>query len=443
MGRQLIGGSVLVLLYAVLILTCFSCTKSFDSQPGTTVYINYSDSTGYQMIRNGSPFFIKGASGISQLSVLREYGANTVRVYHPDSLGQVLDQAQRLGLAVVADLPLPAYDSRYPGLSDPEELARQSEILTSIVERYKDHPALLFWMLGNEVFQSGYGGGFIKGYNELARTLRELDPDHPISTSVVRHQLATLQLSWRGVEVDFLSLNIFGKMPSFEETKYWLTAIWRGPYLFSEWSFNGPWESESTAWGVPIESPSHTKAEHLRQRYTDYIAPIDDGRFLGSLVFFWGHKQEQTPSWFSLFTEDGRTSEMAFTLRNLWQNTQVPYPGPSIEYLLLDGKGARDNILLSGGWLVKATAKYTRGDTSAGMTYRWRIAPEDWLGTTTPPEDIVALRQLLVDSDRDALTFRLPTLPGPYRVFLTVSDTTGYFATANVPFYVLSDDNAK
>ncbi len=435
--------TVAVLFYIAFLN--FSCTDTPRRPPAdASVYVSYDETVGYQLIRNGAPFFIKGGSGSSELERLREYGGNTVRVYEPDSLPRVLKDAHRLGLAVVADLPLPQYDKRYPGLSDSEEVAAQLAYIREVVEANRDHPALLCWMLGNEVFQSGYGRNFVRGYNELAAAVRKMDPNHPITTAVIRHQLANIKMSWQDVEVDFISLNIFGKLSSFEETRFWLSAIWRGPYLFSEWSTNGPWESERTTWQVPIEATSRKKAEQLRERYARFIAPIDNGRFLGSLVFYWGLKQEQTPTWFSLFSEQGHTSEMAFTLRNLWQETELPYPGPGIEYLLLDGKGAQDHILLTSGDSVTATTNFPGGVTPRdSLHYRWRISPEDWLGESTLSADIPALDQLLIASSLDSLTFRVPALSGPYRVYLTVSDTSGYYATANTPFFVLNPAHAK
>ena len=441
MGRHLCGGTILALFYALI---SFSCTTSSDSSGSGTVYVSHDDTLGYQIIRDGSPFFVKGASGSSHLELLKEYGGNTVRVYSPDSLGRILDEAQRLGLAVVADLPLPQYDRRYPGLSDPEEMERQLVGLRKIVKAHKDHPALLYWMLGNEVFQSGYDRKFVQGYNTLAAAIREMDPNHPVSTAAIRHQLAGMELSWQEVDVDFISLNIFGKLSSLDDTKFWLSAVWRGPYLFSEWSTNGPWESELTAWQVPIEATSRKKAEQLRERYAGFVEPIHDGRFLGSLAFYWGFKHEQTPTWFSLFSADGRTSEMAFTLQNLWNGTNVEYPGPGIEYLLLNGKGAKDEVMLPAGSEVTATATFPTPVPDTGeLTYQWRVSPEDWLGEKAMPEDITALNQLMISSSIDSLHFRVPSLSGPYRVYLSVTDTAGYFATANIPFFVLSTGNAK
>ncbi len=441
-GRYLNGGAVAVLLYALLF--SFSCTNTSHPPADARVYVSHDQVLGYQLIRDGAPFFIKGASGSSELKRLREHGGNTVRVYEPDSLPRVLEEAHRLGLAVIADLPLPQYDSRYLGLADPLEIAEQLAYLREVVEKNRGHPALLCWMLGNEVFQMGYGRDFVRGYNELAEAVRKMDPNHPITTAAVRHQLADMNLSWRDIKVDFISLNIFGNVNSFDETRFWLSAIWRGPYLFSEWGTDGHWESERTPWQVPIEATSRKKAELLRERYTKFIAPIDDGRFLGSLAFYWGFKQEQTPTWFSLFSEQGQTSEMVFALGNLWQETDLPYPGPGIEYLLVDGKGARDQILLNPGDSVTAEATFPVGvHPTDSLRYQWRISPEDWLGASDFSDDIFALHQLVISSSLDSLVFRVPALGGPYRIYLTVSDTLGFYATANTPFFVLNPAHAK
>jgi hypothetical protein len=38
--------------------------------------------------------------------------------------------------------------------------------------------------------------------------------------------------------------------------------------------------------------------------------------------------------------------------------------------------------------------------------------------------------------------FVVPDMPGPYRLYATVTDSTGYAATANFPFYVIAAPDA-
>lgn len=391
-------------------------------------------------MRNGEAFSVAGGAGGNALETLQELGGNTVRVYDPDRLAVVLDRAQELGLAVVADLPLPAYypGADYDGLSTP---GLQDSVLRT-VDRFRDHPALLFWMLGNEVFTAGYDGEYLRRYNALAEAVRQRDPDHPISTGVIPHQLLKLSLSWTRLNVDFLSINIFGNLTNFEQVKTYLSPLWRGPYLISEWGVNGPWEERSTTWGAPIESPSSTKARQLAERYAMGFGGGKDDRQLGNLVFYWGQKYERTPSWFSLLSATGEVSEMAFTLGNLWTGRDLPYPGPRVDYLLLNGQGAAADILLAAGEVATARAVFPESPPD-GLSAQWEIRAEDWQGQGEIGQGPEPLPGLLRTHDLTSVTFQAPLPEGPYRLYYQVTDSAGYFATANIPFYVLPAPDAK
>jgi hypothetical protein len=58
---------------------------------------------------------------------------------------------------------------------------------------------------------------------------------------------------------------------------------------------------------------------------------------------------------------------------------------------------------------------------------------EDWNYPKGPP----VVSRLFADSTLPVTDFRAPQKEGPYRVFITVYNSKGYFATANIPIYVI------
>ena len=80
------------------------------------------------------------------------------------------------------------------------------------------------------------------------------------------------------------------------------------PFMVTEWGTIGYWEMEKTRWGVPFETTSSEKADILARAHREILAPLE-GQLIGSYVFFWGQKQERTPTWFGLLTEDGSETE--------------------------------------------------------------------------------------------------------------------------------------
>lgn len=55
---------------------------------------------GYTLLRDGKPYFIKGAGGTRYMDRLKEYGGNSIRTWGTNNAQQILDEAQRLGLTV-------------------------------------------------------------------------------------------------------------------------------------------------------------------------------------------------------------------------------------------------------------------------------------------------------------------------------------------------------
>jgi hypothetical protein len=93
----------------------------------------------------------------------------------------------------------------------------------------------------------------------------------------------------------------------------------------------GPWTTDAqNAWGAYIENTSTKKAEQYLTIYQKYM-PVNDPGFLGSMVFYWGQKQELTPTWFSLFDENGAETEMVQVMQYLWTGIKVPEKAPYIK----------------------------------------------------------------------------------------------------------------
>ncbi|NHF61391.1 hypothetical protein FK220_018705 [Flavobacteriaceae bacterium TP-CH-4] len=394
------------------------------------------------MIRNGNPFHIKGASGNAFLKELKDAGANTIRVYDTMNLKKYLVKAEELGLAVVIDIPLPRYQTNSDTIyKNPVLFAKLLEDTGKFVNRFKDHPAVLYWILGNEVYYPKlYANDFISGYNRLLEKVREIDPNHPISTTVSSSGLKKVfSILVKSPDLDFISVNNFGSLNDFTLDKN-ILFFWQGPYVISEWGINGPWETETTKWAAPLEETGTKKAEQYKNRYVKNIQAIDDGRCLGSLAFFWGQKQERTHTWFSLFADNGYKSQVVFELQNLWQDVDRQFQGPKIDYLLLNGQSASENILISHNREVKAALFYLKNDSVASYDTEWTVRPENW---NYLPQEVEqrpdSIPDLIVRKDNFGLTFKTPTQEGPYRLFVKVSSESGYYTTANIPFYVIKE----
>ncbi len=394
-----------------------------------TVKVERSPS-GYQLLRGGQPFLIKGAGGRSYLDVLKEAGGNSIRTWGEDDLEPLLDRANELGLTVTIGIWLgqPRQGCNY---ADPSFVRSETEKSIRFFRRYKNHPALLMWGLGNEMEGDGNDPNIWKTVNEIARIAHREDPGHP--TMIVIAELGGKKLDmYRTLcpDVDVLGINSYAGLHSLGERIE--KARFDRPYVVTEFGPPGPWEVGQTGWKAPIEPSSTNKAEAYRRNYARSIAGYP-GKCLGSYAFFWGNKQEATSTWFGLFLASGERLEAVDVLTEAWTGHPPANHSPRIREIHWDGK---EKTLLP-GTRQKATVVTDDPDRDT-LTVRWEIRSEsmdrreggDREAEPPPhPESFIHARGLDFE-------FKTPTRSGPCRLFVFVYDGKGNAATANVPFLV-------
>jgi len=422
----------------ILVAAAVSCSRQQDTLLGK---VHIEEKNGkYTLYRDGKPFYIKGASGDAHFDVLKRAGGNTVRVWDTLNLAKVLDSAAANEIAVVVGLPV--FNSDYMAFyNNGNKVARQYEAFKSVVSRFKKHPAVLMWCIGNELdfpHKPAYLN-FYKAFNELTEMIHQEDPDHPVTTTVMNFNSKNIFNINARCNVDLISFNIFGRLSFLRDELKGVSLFWNGPFMLTEWGINGPWEgTEQTAWGAYIEDNSTKKADIYLERYKTYM-PVENPRFLGALAFFWGNKQEGTHTWFSMFDENGAESEAVSTMQYIWTGKREQYPLPQIKYMLLDKKGAGDNIILSPG--NHSSAEVLMLERAKIKTVKWQMFKEDWYKKNNlhSTRKLKPIAGLIGDERGLNVNFMAPTEEGPYRIFATIYDENGHFATVNTPFYVITD----
>lgn len=418
--------------------------KNAYKKTDSTVFIK-KDSSGYCLYRNNKPFQIQGATGKVQFKALSDIGGNTIRVYDTINIKFVLDRALKNNLGVIIDIPLPKYSKHYNYYSNKTNNNRLKKKVKKLVNTYKNHPALLIWNLGNEIDYPliAIKNDFIKTYNELIDIIHLEDPNHPVGTTLIPSRTQTLGIHLHSSKIDIIGFNAFGNLkmikPLMEKISYVKSPL---PYYISEFGSNGPWEEKMTPWQIPIEQTSTKKAEQYTEQFHKYVG--NDENSLGNLVFFWGQKQEHTHTWFSIFDEKGRKSEVYYSVKSFWGNpvskSELP---PQLKYMLIDDKGAKDRLVFNANETKSARVlmeSEIEGEIDTTFTYKWEIYKEGWNYNQTESEDKpVKILETEVKADFKSFSFKVPNHEGPYRIFVYVYDQKGNFATSNTPFYVLKE----
>ena len=174
--------SIFAILFSGLFLFCMNSEKA-----------DVISVSGRQILVNAVPYTIKGicyhpvpkgSSTVSfgnlkeDLELMKEAGINTIRVYSPITEKAVLDLIQQAGLRVIMGF----------GYNQDGKFDILSGTFADYVKTFRDHPAILFWELGNEYnYHPEWFGGHIENWyhalNDAAEKIHQIDPSHPVATA--------------------------------------------------------------------------------------------------------------------------------------------------------------------------------------------------------------------------------------------------------------------
>lgn len=384
---------------------------------------------GTQIQVDGMPFIANGAAGQTRLGDLKGVGATVVRTFGEDP-GPILDAAQRAGLKVIVGFWM-GHPRRGFDYANRNAVETQLAALRQMVEHHHSHPALLAWGIGNEVevgLTPAQSEAVWPAIEEAARLTKMLDPSHPVMAVLAdtgTDKVARLRAA--APSVDILGLNAYG------DSLHTITGRaraqgWTGPIIVTELGAIGQWQAGTTPWGAPVEPTSTEKADRVRL----YLQALKKSQ-TGAVAFYWGQKQEVTPTWHSLFLPSGEWTETVQVMAQAWDGHP---PGgdnkaPRILSLRLPGPASVEQ----GQPLeVRLAATDPDGDP---LKVQWQVMSETLVKNGAgEPEPIPPSHEQAI-RDPSPAGVRIEGLkPGHYRVFVVVHDGRGAAATGNIPFEV-------
>jgi len=435
--------NVLAIVAACLAMTACSSTSGAAKGP-VKVEVVRTDA-GYVLLRGGEPYTVRGAGmATDDIARFAAYGGNSIRTWTTGSrvqpghaldadAGKLLDEAQAHGVTVALGLAMKPERHGFD-YDDAAAVAAQRESFRDDILRFRDHPALLAWIVGNELNHSYTNPRVWDAVEDVARMIEELDPNHPVTTALAGFypQVVAAVLE-RAPSLDFLSFQLYGNLFGMPE-KIRSSGFTR-PFMVTEWGTIGYWEMEKTPWGAPVELTSSEKADVIARAWREVLAPLD-GQLVGSYVFKWGWKQERTPTWFGLLLDSGELTEAADVMQHAWTGKGPANRSPRVEAMLLDGRTSRQGVTLVAGRSYEASFGVTDPDGDA-LRFRWEVKRES--DSTKAGGDFEAAIPSLEGVLRDpasAATVLTVNEPGKYRLFAYAFDGQGHAAHANIPFLV-------
>ena len=420
--------------YALLVMLAVSRSAELVAAQPVPVELRHvnGDVNTWQLVRDGKPYFINGVGGSDSLKLLVDCGGNSIRTWGVDHLAEKLDEAHRLGLSVTVGIWL-GHERHGFKYDDPKQVADQRERAREAIEKFKSHPAVLMWGIGNEMEGFGDGGNpaIWSAVEAIAKTAKQLDPNHPTMTVVAEIGGQRVPAIHKHCpSIDVIGINSYGGGPTV--AKRYREAGGTKPFVLTEFGPNGFWESGKTSWDAPLEPTSTAKAASYRKTYEGSVLAERDKLCLGGYAFLWGQKQEATPTWFGMLLKDGSRTEAVDAMRELWTGKPPPNRCPRIESLKLAGA---DQQAPGGRVSAALVANDPDGDP---IKVRWELREEPVEPTAggdaqkTPPTHPEAIQR----GDQASVDVRLPQKPGGYRLFAFVHDDHNGAAVANVPILI-------
>lgn len=389
---------------------------------------------GFQLERGGKPYLVRGVGGSGSMELLAQLGGNSVRTWGTEGLQATLDTAQQHGLTVCVGIWL---GHRRHGFdyNSTDQVAKQQAMVRETVEKFKDHPAVLLWALGNEMegYEKGDDAAIWSAINNLAVMVKKIDPHHPTMTVTAEIGGDRVKNVERlCLDVDILGINCYAGGATLPER--YRKAGGMKPYLVTELGPPGPWETQKNAWGTAPELSSTQKGEAYRK---SYLANVVDSAAknqlcLGTYAFLWGRKQEGTATWFGILLPDDLRLAPADVLSELWTGKPVANRCPAIESLSLTGTDREPP-----GSVVQANLAVVDPEGDPLQT-RWvlQAEPSQYSVGGDAEQAGAQFPDAITKTTANSAEVRLPPGGGGYRLLAYVTDDHGGGATANLPLYV-------
>ncbi|MGE5279904.1 MAG: glycoside hydrolase family 2 TIM barrel-domain containing protein [Deltaproteobacteria bacterium] len=367
---------------------------------------------------DGAPFEIKGVgcgiargtNGEDYLQMARDMGANVVRTWGTDQGTQeYLDHAAELGLKVIAGIWIDYTDEQgtHSYLGKKEHIwAKRREIL-SYVSRFRNHPAILMWGLGNEAIfltkneeERRALCGFLE---EMVQVIHRVDPDHPVVYASAS-KMAFAYLAKDVPSLDVIGANEYASIRALQGA--WQDAGFDKPYLVTEY---GPYLSQARPRDVnrrASEQQDYQKAL-LYRSMTEQIWEFS-GYNIGGVVFHLGETSQESMTWWNLNEGDKKRASY-WTMYQLYTGQKQPCPCVRLRKLTLE----KYHDVAPGQWIeARIWGLDDAQDKDVKYSYRMSTAREGileyYVNSWVPVE---------VEGQGPVVRLRMPLKKGVYRVY--------------------------
>jgi len=426
--------SLLVILTLIMSLDLFSQTtiEKIDK--------------GWSLLVDGEPFDVKGVTFGYDNDVenydtyfkdLQFLGVNTIRTWATSkNAKKLLDAAHTHGIKVMMGIwmrhgrPGMEDDDSFNYLEDEDGKKAMYENAISVVKQYKDHPAVLTWGIGNEVYLNIATNPEKEVYSKLLERIcgeiKKLDPNHPI-TSV---EAWTFGLEWWQKYVpslDIYGLNSYGQGAGYLQVELDKRDIDK-PYILTEFGVTGEWDIKQEKNGVKVEPSDQQKYDAIANGYRNWIK--NKPSCLGVYVFHYSSGNDFASPWLLMRYRDMNRPQYWAT-REAYTGKKPVNHVPVIKKFELSAAEAKSKSWIS----VSLEVKDPENDAvEVSFYYNQRTGSRKRQNQILP---------LAFDGNlKDGFKVQLPQENGPVKVYINAKDSYNNVGIASTGI-IVKDKKAK
>jgi hypothetical protein len=274
----------------------------------------------WKLFVDGKDYVIKGATfgrpatkeniGV-YLRDLKSMGVNTIRTWGAGKETQLLlDSCQAYGIKVMLGIwlrhgrPGMEGDDNFNYLEDKKGMEAMHNDAVNTVKLYKNHPALLFFGVGNEVTLNIATDPEKKAYaiflEKLLKVIKAEDPKHAVAA------VSAWTFDWKWWKeyvpsLDIYGINVYGGGANTIPDEMAKLGVDK-PYVICEYGVNGEWEAKPDANGLLVEPNDRQKYDVIAKGYKEWI--VNKPGCLGVYVFHYGNGADHGSVWLNMYFDN-------------------------------------------------------------------------------------------------------------------------------------------
>lgn len=412
--------SFLFILFILLSFTSYSSTSK-------VIYSN----DKWQLYFNDQAFYINGLTfGVkfdeknidNYMKDLSSLGCNTIRTWGVgDETKLLLDSAQKYGIKVMLGLWLRhgragmEGDDAFDWVGDSEGKVAQWNDAIKAVKKYKDHPALLMWGVGNEVILNIGSDpekiAYSKFLESLCKEIKKIDGNHLISSASAWTIDAAYWAKYVP-SIDVYGLNVYGGGASIIDSEVKKLGVDK-PYILTEYGVTGEWEVKKDSNGLPTEPNDTQKFDIIGKGWKDFLK--SKNTCLGGFVFNYGNGWDHGSIWLSLLMDEYHRPQYWATKKAFTEDESIINP---IEI----NKFEIPNNCTQNEWIpVAANSTPSIEKLKISMYFNQRTGSREHKDSIFPLE---------IKEEKGITYFKAPKVLGPIKIYLFLTDDKKNLAIA-------------